>query len=67
MKDVLKVILLKTNFLHNKNTQGIKDLKIAVNSTKLVRTFIKNLKILELLRTCLKLKELELYYIKIKT
>lgn len=37
MKDALKVILLKTKFLYNKNTEEIHDLKTAVKNTKYPR------------------------------
>ena len=49
MKDALKVILLKTKFLYNKNTEEIHDLKTAVKNTKLVRIFIQYLKYLNCL------------------
>ena len=49
MKDALKVILLKTKFLYNKNTEESHDLKTAVKNTKLVRIFIQYLKYLNCL------------------
>ena len=49
MKDALKVILLKTKFLYNKNTEESHDLKTAVKNTKLVCIFIQYLKYLNCL------------------
>ena len=55
MKDALKVILLETKFLYNKNTEESHDLKTAVQNTKLVCIFIQYLKYLnclELIQNC---------------